>query len=56
LVFLTFLNKTNAFARTTSQAHEPGIIMSLPLMLLAAASVFIGYLGKDMIIGVGSAF
>lgn len=30
--------------------------MSLPLILLATASVFIGYLGKDMLIGVGSAF
>lgn len=28
----------------------------LPLMLLAIASVFVGYVGKDMIIGVGSAF
>lgn len=56
LIFLTFLNKSNAFARTTSQVHEPGIIMALPLMLLAIASTFIGYLGKDMIIGIGSAF
>jgi len=30
--------------------------MALPLILSATASVFIGYLGKDMIIGIGSAF
>lgn len=56
LIFLTFLNKSNAFARTTGQAHEPGWIMSFALSALAIASIFIGYIGKDMMIGVGSAF
>jgi len=32
------------------------MIMSIPLMLLAVASIFVGYLGKDMIVGIGSAF
>jgi NADH-ubiquinone oxidoreductase chain 5 len=37
-------------------AHEPSFFMSLPLILLAFGSMFVGYLTKDMIIGFGSSF
>lgn len=56
LLFLTFLNKTNAFKLSIAHAHEPHMFMSLPLIILAFASLFIGYLTKDMIIGFGSSF
>lgn len=56
LLFMAFLNKTNAFKQSVIHAHEPQICMSLPLILLAFGSLFIGYLTKDMIIGLGSSF
>lgn len=56
LLFLTFLNKTNAYKRLISNAHEANLILGSPLVFLAVASIFIGYLSKDMIIGLGSPF
>lgn len=58
LVFLTFLNSSRRSAGHARlyDAAEPNIFMALPLVLLSTASIFIGYLGKDMIIGLGSAF
>jgi NADH-quinone oxidoreductase subunit L len=55
-IFPTLSNRSNAFARTTSQACEPNIITAIPSVLLATASVSIGHLGRDMIIGIGTAF
>lgn len=37
-------------------AHEPNAIMSIPLILLAFGSLFVGYVTKDMIIGLGTPF
>jgi NADH-ubiquinone oxidoreductase chain 5 len=37
-------------------AHEPQARMSIPLIILAFGSLFVGYLTKDMIIGLGSGF
>ena len=56
LLFLTFMNKTNAYAQVMRNAHEAGPLMSIPLFLLAIGSLFIGYISKDMIIGLGSTF
>ncbi len=36
--------------------NETNVIMAIPLALLALGSIFIGYLSKDMIIGLGSTF
>jgi NADH-ubiquinone oxidoreductase chain 5 len=61
LVFLTFLNKNNSFKQFICSTpghpmHEADILMGLPLVLLAFGSLFVGYLTKDMIIGLGSPF
>ena len=37
-------------------AHDAPIRMAFPLVFLAFGSIFIGYLTKDMIIGVGTQF
>ena len=50
------MNKTNSYSQTMRNAHEAGPLMSIPLFLLAIGSLFIGYLSKDMIIGLGSTF
>ena len=39
-----------------AHAHEANIILGLPLALLAIGSLFIGYITKDMIVGLGSSF
>ena len=39
-----------------SGIHEAPFLMSLPLVLLAFGSIFVGYMCKDMFIGVGTQF
>ena len=55
-LYLTFPNKTNSFKQWIIHAHETNAIMGLPLILLAVGSLFVGYLSKDMIMGLGSTF
>lgn len=56
LIYLTFLSEPNGFKSITSHAHDSPLPMALPLMVLAFGSMFVGYLTKDMIIGVGTDF
>lgn len=56
LLFLTFINKNNGLKNFVLKAHEPNALMSIPLILLAFGSLFVGYLSKDMIIGLGTPF
>jgi len=56
LIYLTFLNKTNAYRVSIEGAHDMPKIMGYPLVPLIFGSIFIGYLTKDMIIGVGTTF
>lgn len=54
LIFLTFFNKTNAFKFSIENMHDAPLIMIIPLIILVIGSIFIGYLTKDMIIGMGT--
>ena len=56
LLYLTFLIETNAFKSILKNAHDAPFAMALPLALLAFGSIFIGYLTKDMFIGLGTPF
>ena len=56
LVFLTFLNKSHSSKQYVLHAHDAAATAAAPLILLAFGSLFIGYLTKDMIIGLGSSF
>jgi NADH-ubiquinone oxidoreductase chain 5 len=56
LIYLTFINKTNAYKQSIQGAHDLPKIMGYPLIVLVFGSIFIGYLTKDMIIGVGTHF
>jgi NADH-ubiquinone oxidoreductase chain 5 len=56
LIYLTFFNKTNAFRNIVSNIHDAPFIMIIPLFILGLGSIFIGYLTKDMIIGIGTNF
>lgn len=56
LLYLTFLSKPNGYRVLILNAHEAPWRMALPLFILVIPSIFIGYLTKDMIIGLGSNF
>lgn len=56
LLFLTFLTPTSAFKQAIRKTHDSPIIMSIPLILLAFGSIFVGYFAKDMMIGLGTEF
>nr|UBB40098.1 NADH dehydrogenase subunit 5 [Noronhia intermedia] len=55
-LFLTFLVPTNSFGRDILRCHDAPIPMAIPLILLALGSLFVGYLAKDMMIGLGTHF
>ncbi len=56
LLYLTFLSEPNGHRVVLTHAHESPWQMTLPLGLLAIPSMFIGYLTKDLFIGLGSDF
>jgi len=56
LLYLTFLTDTNAPQSSFISSHESPAKMSVPLVILAFGSIFIGWLFKDMIIGPGTSF
>nr|BCT43438.1 NADH dehydrogenase subunit 5 [Ensete glaucum] len=56
LLLLTFLVPTNSFGRDRLRCHDAPIPMAIPSILLAIGSLFVGYLAKDMMIGLGTHF
>ncbi len=57
LLFLTFLSPSSLPSKQVSKnVHDAPILMAIPLLLLAFGSIFIGFIGKDMMIGLGTHF
>lgn len=56
LLFLAFLSETNAYKNVIKNAHDVPLEMGISLGLLAFGSIFIGYLSKDLFVGLGSNF
>ncbi len=56
LINIAFLQSPTGDISTYKNAHEPGVAMSLPLMLLGFASIYIGFIMKDVVVGPGSPF
>ena len=56
LIFLTFLSEVNAYKNTIENSHDAPIIMAIPLFILSWGSIFIGFLTRDMMIGLGTDF
>jgi proton-translocating NADH-quinone oxidoreductase chain L len=56
LVYMVFLSEPNGNKKTIISAHEPGIRMLIPLIVLSFFSIFGGFLTKDLMIGLGSSF
>lgn len=56
LLTCTFLANTAAHKQVVRGAHDPELVMCLPLIILALGSIFVGYLAKDMMVGLGTTF
>jgi proton-translocating NADH-quinone oxidoreductase chain L len=62
LLFLTFLAPANGHIKWTHNlvqlvgCHDAPLLMAIPFILLAFGSIFVGYLAKDMICGLGTPF
>ena len=56
LLYLTFLSNTNSYKSYFKHFHAPSDILIFPLVILAIGSIFVGYVGKDMFIGMGTDF
>lgn len=56
LLHLTFLSTPAGYRKVMERAHDAPFAMGFPLFLLSLGSIFIGYLTRDMIIGVGTDF
>jgi proton-translocating NADH-quinone oxidoreductase chain L len=56
LLYLAFLTETNAYKNVIKNAHDVPFEMGLPLGMLAFGSIFLGYITKDMFVGLGSNF
>ena len=56
LLICTFLSNSAANRAVVKNAHDPDMLMCLPLMILALGSIFVGFLAKDMMCGLGTSF
>lgn len=56
LLFLVFLSNTNGTKLIYLNAHEASWKMGFPLFVLSLASIFIGFLTKDIFVGFGTHF
>jgi NADH-ubiquinone oxidoreductase chain 5 len=54
LLHLSFLNARNSYKFYVVSAHEAPLTMGLPLFFLSLGAVFIGYLSRDFMIGLGT--
>jgi NADH-ubiquinone oxidoreductase chain 5 len=56
LVYLTFISKPMGSRTVIENAHEVPLAMGIPLIVLSFGSIFLGFLMKDMVIGLGTDF
>jgi len=54
LIYLTFLTYANAPKGNYEKAHESPLVMSVPLIILGILSVYLGFIAKDLFIGLGT--
>ena len=56
LLYLTFLSKPNGYKNIICSAYDSSYQICVALAVLSIPSIFIGFYGKDMIIGLGTDF
>jgi NADH-ubiquinone oxidoreductase chain 5 len=54
LLFLVFCNRCNASKRLIEDIHEGSVILLFPLVILAFGSILLGFLSRDLMIGLGT--
>jgi NADH-ubiquinone oxidoreductase chain 5 len=53
---LTFLTSNNSFRKIVCNIHEVPSAMAFSLMILSIGSIFLGYILKDLLVGLGTDF
>jgi NADH-ubiquinone oxidoreductase chain 5 len=56
LLYLTFLEEPQGRRVIYSISHDAPFFMFIPLFILSFGSIFIGYISRDLFIGLGSSF
>jgi len=56
LIFLTFLNEVNSSKIIIKGVHDAPFLMAFPMFILSVFSIFIGYLSRDIFVGLGTPF
>ena len=56
LIYFTFISNPNGFKNAIQNAHDAPLPMAIPLFILCIGSLFVGYLTKDLFIGLGTPF
>ncbi len=56
LINIGFIQDAQGDRKTYEKAHEPGAAMTIPLLVLGVASIYVGYVMRDMIIGPGAPY
>lgn len=56
ILYLTFFNIPNNSKYTYLNLHEMDYVMVIPMFILALGSIFIGYISRDIYLGMGSPF
>nr|YP_010338879.1 NADH dehydrogenase subunit 5 [Bangia atropurpurea]UNJ18846.1 NADH dehydrogenase subunit 5 [Bangia atropurpurea] len=56
LIFMTFIKNSNSSRNHMNIIHESPKLILIPLIILAIASIFAGFLTKDLFVGAGSDF
>lgn len=56
LIYLTFLSKNNSYKVVIEHIHGTEFPMLFALIVLSFGSIFVGYITKDMFVGLGSDF
>jgi len=56
LIFLTFLGEVNSTKKVIENVHDAPLLMAIPMFILSFCSIFVGYLTRDIFIGLGSPF
>ena len=53
LIYLTFLSNNNSSHYIMSHVHEAPLVMMIPLVVLGFGSIFVGFIAKDLFLGLG---
>jgi NADH-ubiquinone oxidoreductase chain 5 len=54
--YLTFICKNNSFKRVALNVHELPLNMAFTLCILSLGSIFLGYMSKELLVGLGTDF